>query len=136
MGKVPGYKMVLQFDALTLVGYRTHSIDADAEMGDATTGESTNQWKEYLPLFKGMEFSVGGLFDPVAGGKKTAYDVLDLLRQGTKFTAKWGTTEVGDTYYSVDAYIRHVHIEGPYDDLASYTVDCIATGEPSKGEVS
>ncbi len=49
MGKLAGYKIVLQFDTKTLVGYRKHSMDASVDMGDATTGESTNQWKEYLP---------------------------------------------------------------------------------------
>lgn len=136
MGKKPGYKIVLQFDSKTLVGYRRHSMDAEADMGDATTGESTNQWKEFLPLFKGMEFSVEGLYDPTAGSNTTFDDIYTLLAAGEKFTAKYGGTESGDKYYSVDAYIRRVHHEGDYTDLASYTVDCQATGEPTPGTVS
>lgn len=136
MGKVPGYKIVLQFDGKTLVGYRSHSMDIEADMGDATTGASTNQWKEVIPLFKGMEFSVDGLYDPVAGGNKSFDDIYDLLAIGTQFTAKYGNTELGSIYYSASAYIRRVHIEGAYDDLASYTVDCIVTGEPTQGTVT
>jgi hypothetical protein len=135
MAIIPGYKIVLQFDAKTLVGYRSHSMDVEADMGDKTTGASTNQWKEYQPLFKGMEFSVEGLYDPTAGSNKTLDDVLDLLRQGTQFTAKWGNTENGSIYYSASAYVRRVHQEGPYDDLSSYTVDVLITGEPTKGTV-
>ena len=133
--KVPGYKILLQFDSKTLVGYRSQSMDAEADMGDATTGASTNQWKEVIPLFKGMEFSVDGLYDPVAGDNKSFDDIYDLLKDGTKFTAKYGNTEAGSRYYSADAYIRRVHIEGPYDDLASYTVDVIVSGEPTTGTV-
>jgi len=135
MGKIPGYKIVLQFDNKTLVGYRSHSMDAEADMGEATTGASVNQWKEYIPLFKGMEFSVDGLYDPTAGGNNTFDDAFDLLKGGTNFTAKYGNTEAGSRYYSAYAYIRRVHIEGPHDDLASYTVDVIVTGEPTTGTV-
>ena len=133
--KVPGYKILLQFDSKILVGYRSSSMDAEADMGDATTGASINQWKEVIPLFKGMEFSVDGLYDPVAGDNKSFDDAFDLLKGGTKFTAKYGNTETGSRYYSADAYIRRVHIEGPYDDLASYTVDVIVSGEPTVGVV-
>ena len=135
MAKLPGYKIVLQFDTKTLVGYRSHSMDAEADMGEATTGASTNQWKEYVPLFKGMEFNVGGLYDPTAGANSTFDDAYALLAAGTKFVAKYGGLVSGDTYWQSDAYIRRVHLEGPHDDLSSYTVDVIVTGEPLKSEV-
>jgi hypothetical protein len=135
MTKKAGYKVVLQFDSKTLVGYRSHSMDAEADMAESTTGESTNQWKEHMPLFKGMEFSVGGLYDPTPGSNKSFDDVYDLLAAGTQCTAKYGGTEVGDTYWQASAYIRRVHHEGDYTDLQNYTVDVIVTGEPTKGTV-
>lgn len=133
--KIPGYKIVLQFASKTIVGYRSHSMDAEADMGDATTGASVNQWKEYLPLFKGMEFSVEGLYDPTAGSNSSFDDIFDLLRAGTSFTAIWGNTEAGSVYYSATAYIRRVHQEAAYNDLSGYTVDAIVSGEPTKGTV-
>jgi len=133
--KKPGYKIVLQFNSKTLVGYRSHSMDAEADMAEATTGESTNQYKEYVPMFKGMEFSVSGLYDPTADSNSTFDDVFDLLRGGTSFTAKWGGTENGDTYYQATAYVRRVHQGAEYNDLSDYTVDCIVSGEPSKSTV-
>jgi hypothetical protein len=136
MGKIPGYKIVLQFDTKTIVGYRTHSMDAEADMGDATTGASVNQWKEYQPLFKGMKFSVGGLYDPTAGTQSTFGDAYTLLAAGTQFVAKFGDKTVGATYWQVNAYITAVHNEGNYDDLSGYTIDVIATGEPTKGTVT
>ena len=135
MGKLPGYKIVLQFDTKTVVGYRNHSMDAEADMGDATTGASTNQWKEYLPLFKGMEFSVGGLYDPIPGTNLDFDNIFDLLKAGTQFVAKFGDKTVGATYWQANAFIRRVHIEGDYNDLSSYTIDAIATGEPTVGTV-
>lgn len=136
MAKVPGYKIVLQFDNKKLVGYRNHSMDAEADFAEATTGASTNQWKEYQPMFKGMEFSVDGLYDPTAGSDIAFDGVYDLLAAGTKFVAKYGGTDTGDTYWQADAYIRRVHVDGPYDDLASYTIDVLVTGEPTKGAVN
>ncbi len=129
MAKVPGYKIVLQLADKTLVGYRSHSMDIEAEMGDATTGESTEQWKEVIPLFKGGEFSVSGLYDPTSGANTSFDDAFVLLAAGTQLTAKFGGTTPGDIYYQAECHIRHAHIEGPHDDLASYTLDLVITGE-------
>lgn len=136
MGKIPGYKIVLQFDSKTIVGYRSHSMDVEAEMGEATTGASVNQWKEYQPMFKGMEFSVDGLYDPTPGANSTFDDAYGFLADGTKVVAKFGGTVQGDKYYQADAYVRRAHIVGPYDDLASYTLDVLVTGEPTPGVVT
>jgi len=136
MGKVAGYKIVLQFDAKTIVGYRTNDMDISVDMADATTGESTGQWKEGLPLFKGAKFSVAGLYDPTAGSNSSCDDAIDLLIAGTQFTAKYGNTEVGSRYYSASAYITNVKLSGPHNDLGSYTIDVEVTGAVTPGTVS
>jgi len=136
MSYKPGYLIVLQFDAKTIVGYRSTSMAMSADMAEATTGASTNQWKEYVPMYKGVTFSVGGLYDPDVGAAyEKVSDVIALLKAGTKFTAKYGGTEIGDAYESADAYISSVSIEGPYNELASYTLEVQVTGEPTSGTV-
>ena len=137
MTLIAGLQIVLKFDTKILVGYRSTSMDIEAELKESTTGESTNKWKEYLPLQKGMSFSVEGLYDPdtsIAG--ETVADVIGLIKAGTSFTALWGGTSTGNPTESVTAYIQKVHVEGPYDDLASYSIDCLATGEPTTGAVA
>ena len=136
MSKVPGYKIVLQFDTKTIVGYRSHDMDASVDMADATTGESTDQWKESLPMFKGMKFSVGGLYDPTGGDNDSFDDAYDLLAAGTLFTAKYGNTATGSRFYSASAYITSVKISGAYNDLASYTIEVEVTGKPTTGTVA
>jgi len=136
MGKVAGYKIVLQFDNKTIVGYRTHDMDISVDMADATTGESTGQWKEGVPLFKGAKFSVSGLYDPTSGSDTSCDDAIAILIAGTQFTAKYGNTEVGSKYYSASAHITNIKISGPYDDLASYTLDVEVTGALTPGTVS
>jgi hypothetical protein len=135
MAKIPGYKIVLQFDTKTIVGYRDASMDYTADLAEATTGASTNQHKEYVSMFKGMTFSVSGLYDPTAGANSTADDVITLLKAGTTFTAKYGNIETGSKYYSASALINHVNISGTMSDLASYTIDVTVSGDVTVGTV-
>jgi len=135
MAKVPGYKIVLQIEDKTIVGYREHSMDYTADLAEATTGASTNQHKEYAPMFKGMTFSVSGLYDPTAGSNSSVDDVIALLRAGTQVTVKFGDTTTGAKYYSAEALINHVNVSGPMTDLGSYTVDLTATGDVTVGTV-
>jgi len=134
MSYKPGYKIVLQFDTAVLCGFRNTNMDADADMAESTTGESTNQWKEYVPMYKGMTFSVDGLYNPDTE-LQSVLDCLTLLKNGTKFTAVYGGIEVGDEYETADAYITHVGKTGSYDDLSGYTIDVQVTGEPTSGVV-
>ena len=124
----------MQFDGKVLVGFRNSNMDTDADMAEATTGESTNQWKEYIPMYKGMTFSVDGLYDPDTANQ-SVLDCIGLLKNGTKFTAIYGGIETGDEYETADAYITHVGRTGAYDDLSGYTVDVQVTGEPTSGIV-
>ena len=129
MSVQPGYKTLIKIDTKILCGRRNVSMDLTADMAEGTTGESTNQWKEYVPMFKGMEFSMDGLFDPDSSGEKVS-DAIVLLKNGTMCTVYYGGTEVGDKYEEASAYINSVNITGPYDDLKSYTLGITVTGEP------
>ena len=134
MSYKPGYGIVLQFDSKVLCGFRNTNMDIDADMAEATTGDSTNQYKEYVPMYKGMTFSVDGLYDPDTSNE-SVLDIITLLKNGTKFTAIYGGIVAGDEYQAADAYITHVGRTGPYDDLSGYTVDVQVTGEPTSGIV-
>ncbi|MCH7764918.1 MAG: hypothetical protein IIB95_14475 [Candidatus Marinimicrobia bacterium] len=134
MGYKAGYKIVLKFDGKVLVGFRNSNMDLDVDMAEATTGESTNQYKEYIPMYKGMTFSIDGLYDPDTANQ-SVLDCIGLLKNGTKFTAIYGGIETGDEYETADAFITHVGRTGAYDDLSGYTVDVQVTGEPTSGIV-
>lgn len=134
MAAQPGYLTVINVDGNVLCGRRNMSMDIEADMAEATTGESTNQWKEWVPMYKGMEFTMEGLVDPAATGTKVS-DAIALLTAGTAVTAYYGGGP-GDSYHSGDGYIRHVSVNGPYDELKSYSLDIVITGEPSTGAVT
>ena len=134
MSYKPGYGIVLKFDGKVLCGFRNTNMDAEADMAESTTGESTNQWKEYVPMYKGMTFSVDGLYNPDTANQ-SVLDVITLLKNGTKFTAIYGGIVEGDEYETADAYITKVSKTGPYDDLSGYSIDVQVTGEPTSGTV-
>ena len=135
MGYKAGYGIVLKFDGKVICGFRNTNMDAEADMAEATTGDSTNQWKEYVPMYKGMTFSVDGLYDPDTANE-SVLDVITLLKNGTKFTAIYGGIVAGDEYEEADAYITKVSRTGPYDDLGGYSIDVQVTGEPESKTVS
>ncbi len=135
MAAQPGYLTVINIDGNVLCGRRNMTMDIESDMAEATTGESTNQWKEWVPMYKGMEFTMEGLVDPAATGT-TVSAAIALLSAGTAITAYYGGgTGTGDSYHSGDGFIRHVSVSGPYDDLKSYSLDIVITGEPSTGVV-
>lgn len=135
MSKLQGYKIVIQVDSKTIVGYRTHEKEVEADMVETTTGASTNQWKEFQPLFKGMTMSAEGLYDPTSGANYSLDDVEDLLASGTAVTLKWGGTESGDRYAQISAYTQRIRQGASHDDFSDYTVDFQCTGEPTYGTV-
>ena len=132
-----GYKVVLDIDGKTIVGRRSTSMSGTTTMADATTADSVNLFEEVEPMQKGMTFSVSGLLDPDAADKETIAEVMALWKASTKFTAKFGFgTEVGDKYEEGDAYVTDITIDGPHDDLTSYTLEVKITGEPTTGTVT
>ena len=130
-----GRLIKLNIDDTVLVGLRSVSRSTELDLAEATTAESTNQWKEYEAMYKGQTMSAEGLV--ISGSSNTTpEDLYDLIAAATKVTAYYGGTETGDTYYEADALINSLEEENSYDDLQSYSVEIQITGEPTKGTVS
>ena len=135
MGAKGGYLIKIQLDGTTLVGMRSGSRSTEADMAEATTAESTNQWKEFVPLFKGQTLSAEGL-KVYGSANLSAEAIYDLLAAGTKSTVYYGGIESGDTYWEADAYITTLDEENAYDDLQGYSAEIQITGEPTKDTVA
>ena len=130
-----GRLIKVKVDDTVLVGLRSVSRSTEADMAEATTAESTNQWKEFEPMYKGMSVSAEGLM--ITGTSNTSpEDLYDLLAAGTKVTLYYGGIESGDTYYEVDAYVMSLEEENSYDDLQTYSAEFQVSGEPTKATVS
>ena len=130
-----GRLIKIKIDDTVLVGLRSVSRSTELDLAEATTAESTNQWKEYEPMYKGQTMSAEGLV--ISGSSNTTpEDLYDLIAAATKVTAYYGGIESGDTYYEADAYINSLEEENSYDDLQSYSAEIQITGEPTKATVS
>ena len=133
MAKLDGKDIVLKFEGVTLVGRTTGSINFTADMLDATTADSAG-WKEFLAGEKNATLSIGGLYDPDAA--EGATDAIDYLFAGTQLTWYYGETSLGGTYYTGEALISSVSIQGDKNTVASYSIEIQNTGTPSVATVS
>lgn len=130
-----GRLIQIKIDGTVLVGLRSTSRSTEVDMAEATTAESTNQWKEFEPLYKGQTLSAEGLM--IAGtSNETPEDLYDLIAAATKITAYYGGIESGDTYWEADAYIMSLEEENSYDDLQTYSAEIQITGQPTKSTVA
>lgn len=133
MAKLDGKDIVLQFENITLVGRTTGSINFTADMLDATTADSAG-WKEFISGEKNATLSVGGLYDPEAA--EGADDAIGYLIAGTQLTWKYGQTTSGGTYYTGEALISSVTIQGDKNTVASYTIEIQNTGTVTPATVA
>ena len=127
MSKLNGTLIVLSNATGVLVGQTDATLNSSADMLDSTTKNSTAKAKEFIPGETSWTMSVSGLYDPAANSKLGVSDMITDLKAGTSWTAKWGQTTTGDNYWSGTAYISGVTINGPKNDLASYTLELQGT---------
>jgi len=127
MAKLDGKDIVLKIGGVVLVGRTTGSINFTSDMLDATTADSEG-WKEFLAGENNATLSIGGLYDPEAA--EGASESIAYIFAGTKVTWYYGQTTAGGTYYTGDAYISRVSIQGDKNTVASYTIEIQNTGTP------
>ena len=133
MAKLDGKDIVLKIGTVVLVGRTTGSINFSADMLDATTADSVN-FKEFISGEKNATLSVGGLYDPEAA--EGADDAIGYLIAGSEVVWYYGQVTTGGTYYTGNALISSVSIQGDKNTVASYTIELQNTGEVEVETVS
>jgi len=128
MAKLNGTLMVLKQSTTTLVGQIDSSMSLSADMLDATTKDSTAKAKEYIPGETGWTMSVSGLYDPAASVGGDVSGAITALKAGTTWTVKYGQTTTDDNYWTGSALLMGVTLNGPKNDLASYSIELQGTG--------
>jgi len=121
MSKMDGKNILLIIGSATVVGQISGGLAAAADMLDATTKDSTAGAKEYIGGETGWTISVEGLYDPAAA--EGVSEALGYLKAGTVVTIKYGQTGSGETYFTGSALISGVNLDGPKNDLASYSLE-------------
>ena len=126
MSKLDGKKILLQIGGVTVVGQISGSLGMAADMLDATTKDSTDGAKEYIGGETGWTCSIEGLYDPAAA--EGVSEAIGYLKAGTSLTVKYGQTGSGETYFGGSALISGVTLDGPKNDLSSYSIELQGTG--------
>src|SRR6056297_1274229 len=130
-----GKALKLKIGGTEVVGLRSKELNYEADMAEATTQDSEEDWKEYLPLQKGGTISADGLYNPDLTG--VAFDALvEDLKAGTELTVYFGGIENGDTYEEASAYINSVTWTGDYADIQNVSVEMTISGKPTTNTVS
>jgi len=127
MSVINGTLVVLRSGSTTIVGQTDGSLSASADMLDATTKDSTAKAKEFIPGETSWTVSVSGLYDPAATAAGSVSGAITDLKAGTAWTVKFGQTTTDDNYWTGQAHISGVTLNGPKNDLASYTVELQGT---------
>ena len=128
MSVINGTLIVMSQGGTTIVGQTDATMTTTADMLDATTKDSTARAKEFIPGETTWNFSISGLYDPAAAAAGSVSGAITALKAGTSWTAKWGETTTGSNYWTGTVYLSNVTVNGPKNDLASYSIEGQGTG--------
>ena len=127
MALVNGDVIFVESDSNTYVGTTGTSIDIAADMIEKTTKDS-GAFKEFTRGERSLTISIEGLhnIDETTQSGEAAYD--DLVA-GTEVTYKWGQfATTGDRYITGSALVESVTLDGPKNEMATYSVTLRSTG--------
>lgn len=136
MAKKLGNALLLIIGANTLAATTSQDISFSRGEIDATSKDSTADYKETLLGRKEASISVEGQYDPAASTGTGALDVFDLMDDGTSVTVKWGETTTGGKYFTASGYVKDFSLSGPLDEVATWTATITLTGAVTVGTVS
>ena len=134
MSKVNGDLMLMLINGYTIAGQKNGGASFSADMLDATAKDSGG-WKEFIAGWKSATFTLENLYDPDSGINTDFSSIFALFKAGTTVTLKWGEIVAGRKYFTASALISKVDINGPANQLSSYTLSFQGTGEPIESTV-
>jgi predicted secreted protein len=127
MAKANGTDIGLSIAGNWLSAQTDLSISMAADMLDATTKDSTGAAKEYLAGETGGTMNASGLWDP--SDSANVKEIIAALKARAAVACIWGEgTGTGDIILSCQGFVSGYSINGPKNDLASYTIDIQITG--------
>jgi len=135
MAKIDGKYLRIIIDGATIVGSVTDEITFEKDMIDATTKDSVDGAKEYIPGEVGGTFSATFAYDQAAAS--TSVDELwDNLYDGVSVVFEYGGVVSGDLVFSGDAFVQSMTVNGPKNELATVDVAFQISGPITRETVS
>jgi predicted secreted protein len=134
MALINGDLILLETDSNAYVGTTGTSIEVAADMIEKTTKDS-GAYKEFTRGERSLTISVDGLhnIDETTQSGEAAFN--DLIA-GTEVTFKWGQfATTGDRYITGTALVESVSLDGPKNEMATYSVSLRSTGSFAWDEV-
>lgn len=134
MALINGDLILLETDSNAYVGTTGTSIEIAADMIEKTTKDS-GAYKEFTRGERSLTISVDGLhnIDETTQSGEAAFN--DLIA-GTEVTFKWGQfATIGDRYITGTALVESVSLDGPKNEMATYSVSLRSTGSFAWAEV-
>lgn len=118
----------------TLIAHATEgSISLSLDTRDATTKDSSGT-RDLLEATKSGTISVSALY-----ANDAAYGVDDLMTAWSgrsTLAIKFSTEVTGDNYWSANAYVTSLELNGSMEDNASYSATFELTGTITYGTVA
>lgn len=134
MGKINGDLMIMQIDGYTIAGQKNGGASFNSDMLDATAKDSGGD-KEYIAGWRGHTFTLESLYNPDAGSNVDFSSLFTKWKAGTLVTLKWGETATGRKYYTASALINKIDLNGPANQLSSYSLSLQGTGAVTEATV-
>ena len=121
MAAINGTLIFLKNDNLSLVGQLDGSIGGTTDQLDATTKDSAQAAKIFVPGETAWQGSVSALYD--ATGALVLDDVIDNLKAGTQWTVKFGQVTTGSKFLTGLGYLKSWRWTGPKNAMSNITVE-------------
>ena len=108
---------------------RDHSLNFDQDTIDSSTKDS-NEWREFVTMMKGMDFTMNGLHDPTQTVGRDEF--ISIMINATAFKIRYGQINViGAQLIEADVIINNYSESSPHDGLISWDLSMLVDGEPS-----
>lgn len=135
MSKLNGNLILIEFEGYTLACQTSGNFNVDSDMLDTTCkGEAPN--RTFIPGLQNATISLEGFYDPDATTGTGALDLIGYIKDGQQVTWKFGQLTSGDIYLTGEGYLSNVSIDGPLNDVASYSATLQVTGAWSQVQLT
>lgn len=131
MATMTGTSLLVTLDGDPIGHTTSFTIDFQHNTADASSRDSAG-WTELITSTRSATISFEGLVDyadDTAADKKGFHDLVSegIINRGT-FSLVYGTAELGDTIFTVDALLTSVSATAPNEDTVTFSGSFASTG--------
>jgi len=131
MATMTGTSLLVTLDGDPIGHTTSFTIDFQHNTADASSRDSAG-WTELITSTRSATISFEGLVDyadDTAADKKGFHDLVSegIINRGT-FSLVYGTAELGDKIFTVDALLTSVSATAPNEDTVTFSGSFASTG--------